>query len=151
MNKCLLLILLLSYQFISAQKKGAPVKILDATAQNWAAGAPGGKSGTVYNIKVKIMTAEPVEFKNLWLEEENVPFNLGYYTRDGLPKILVVGDSVLLTYNKTLGEKPDTTEKKRVPIRIEYKWAALIECLVHGKARYFIVKRFTEIPRFKGQ
>jgi hypothetical protein len=149
MKKSLFIFLLLPF-CLFAQKKGAAIKVVDATFQQWVSGAPGGKSGTKYSIKVRVMTQEPVEFKNLWLGEENVLFNVEYYKQPA-PAKLHAGDSVLLTYNKVVGEKPDSTEKKRIPIRIEYKWAALIECLVHGKAKYFIIKHFDELEPLKGR
>ncbi len=143
-----LLVFCCAIQISVGQKKAGPVKIIEATKQNWVSGAPGGKTGTKFAIKVYINTAAKVEFKNIWIGEENVPFDVEFFSLD-IPKKIENGDSLLLTYNKINGERNETNGVKRCPCK--YKGAAIIEALVDGKARYFIVKGFTEVAPLKGR
>ncbi len=139
---------LLSVLSLTAQKKQLPIKVIDATSQSWVSGAPGGRTGTKYSIKVYIRTDKKVEFINLWLARENVPFDVEFFSLD-IPKKIQQGDTLLLTYNKVNGEKNENAEGKRLPI--DYKGAGLIELTIDGKARYFIVKRFKQLQPLRGQ
>src|SRR5690349_16879630 len=99
MRNCLLLLFLVFAGPLLAQKKGLPVKVIEATQQNWVSGAPGGRTGTKYAIKVYINTQQKVEFQNIWIGKENVPFDVEFFSLD-IPKKIQYGDSLLLTYNK---------------------------------------------------
>jgi hypothetical protein len=148
MRFALALLLLVSAQLTFAQTKGLPVKVLEATKQSWVSGAPGGRTGTKFSVKVYINTKAKVEFKNLWIGKENVPFDVEFFSLD-IQKRIEYGDSLLLTYNKVNGEKSDNPGARRLPIA--YKGAALIETTVGGKARYFIVKAFKITEAVRGQ
>lgn len=143
-----LLLLVVSVQLSFAQTKGLPVKVLEATKQSWVSGAPGGRTGTKFSVKVYINTKAKVEFKNLWIGKENVPFDVEFFSLD-IQKRIEYGDSLLLTYNKVNGEKSDNPGARRLPMT--YKGAALIETIVGGKARYFIVKAFKITETVRGQ
>lgn len=123
-------------------KKCAPVIVCDATKQLWVSGAPGGRTGISYRIKLHINTTEKTEFSNLWIGTENVPLSVELF-KPGTAESLAKGDSVLLTYNRVNNEPAADFVAKRVPV--EYKGEALIECLIAGKARYYTVKKFREI------
>src|SRR5579863_2360980 len=97
MRKLPLLLFLLFAQLAFAQKKHPAIKVEDATVRNWISGAPGGRSGTTWSIKVLIKTPKAVEFKNLWIAKENVPFDLQFYSNNGKQNI-AEGDSVLLVH-----------------------------------------------------
>ena len=132
----------------SAQKKELPVKVIEATSQYWVSGAPGGKHGIKYSIKVYITTSDKVEFKNVWLGKENVPFDVEFFSLD-IPKKVQQGDYLLLSYNQIVGEKNENLKGKRLPIN--YKGVALIECAVNAKTRYFIAKKMQQLPKLQGQ
>lgn len=140
--------LLLSSLFLSAQKRELPIRVLDATEQFWISGAPGGRTGTNYSIRVYINTKAPVEFMYVWLGKENVPFNLEQMDLE-IQKKIGLGDSVILFSTMVNGEKDPSFEPKRLPI--DYKGRALIQCQVNGKARYFIVKQFRKLSNVSGQ
>lgn len=131
----------------SAQKKALPVKVIEATRRNWVSGAPGGRTGTKFSIKVYVNTQLPTAFKNLWIGNENVPFDVEFFSLD-IEKKIQYGDSLLLTYNNVAGVKNDNADARKLPLK--YKGAALIEAVIDGKSRYFIVKKFAELPALKG-
>jgi hypothetical protein len=126
---------------VFSQQKALPIKVLEATSQHWISGAPGGKTGTKYAIKVYIRTDKRFEFVNLWLGKKNVPFDVEFYSQE-IQKRIQQGDSVLLTYNEIRGE----SEHFNAPLPFSYKGAALIEAKVDGKRRYFIVSLLKELP-----
>jgi len=132
-------------QFGFAQKKERPIKVIEATQHNWISGAPGGRTGTNYSIKVYINTSRKVEFKNLWIGADNVEFDIEFFSLD-IPKKIQQGDSILLTFNKVSGESSVNSEAMHLPIA--YKGEALIATTIDSKARYFIVKSF---KRLKGK
>src|SRR5436190_13558896 len=100
MNKsAAFMVFLLLVQMVFAQKKDLPVKVIEGTSQSWVSGAPGGKAGMKYAIKVYINTGKKVEFKNIWLGKENIPFDVEFFSLD-IPKKIQLGDTLLLTYNK---------------------------------------------------
>jgi len=102
---------------LHAQKKQLPIKIIEATSKTWVSGAPGGRTGTKYSIKVFVGTDKKVAFRNLWLGKENTPFDVEFFSLD-IPKKIQQGDLLLLTYNKINGEKNENAEGKRLPIDI---------------------------------
>ncbi len=138
----------ISVLYISAQKKQLPVKIIEATYQTWVSGAPGGRTGIKYSIKVYISTHKKIEFQNFWLGKENLPFDVEFFSLD-IPKKIQQGDTLLLTYNKINGERSENDRGKRLPIN--YKGAGLIELTADNKTRYFIVKMFRQLQSLRGQ
>ncbi len=138
---------LFSLSFAFAQKKQSPVQVIEATLQRWVSGAPGGKHGTKFTVKVYINTEKKVEFQNLWLGQVNVPFDVEFFSLE-IPKKIQYGDTLLLTYNQVDGEQTDK-DAKRLPVNC--KGAALIEATVDGKAKYFIVKNIIALAALKGQ
>lgn len=146
--RCIAILLFFISCSAFAAKKSNPIKIMDATKQSWVSGAPGGRSGTNYSIKVYVNTKQKLEFKNLWLGADNVLFDVSLYAQERQKKIQY-GDSVQVSSNVITGEKKNPDDRKRLPL--DYKGAALIECTVDGKARYFIVQEFKEIPVLHGQ
>lgn len=148
MRNLILLLVILACAGSFTARKCAPLVVADATKQNWVSGAPGGRTGTDYRIKILINTTEKTGFSNLWIGNENVPLNIELF-KPGTPESLAKGDSVLLTYNRVNNEPSADFAAKRVPI--EYKGEALIECLIGGKARYYTVKKFREISSLKSE
>jgi hypothetical protein len=148
MRKCASVILLLcSLQICFAQKKQLPVRVIEATKQNWVSGAPGGRTGTKYSVKVYINTPRKIEFTNLWIGLQNVAFDVEFFSLD-IPKKIQNGDSLLLTYNKVNGYKTESSVAKHLPLR--YKGVALIEATVDYKVRYFAVKNFKQLADKQG-
>lgn len=111
--------------------------------QHWQSPAPGGRNGLSYTIKILINTSQKIEFGNVWLKEKNAPFNLEFFSQE-IQKQIRQNDSVLLTYSNVNGMEENFPEAKRVPL--SYKGDALIETIVDGKVRYFIVKKFRALP-----
>lgn len=143
----LMLLLMFAVQ-APAQKRSLPIRVLDATEQSWFSGAPGGYSGISYSIKVYINTHRPIELEYVWLGKEYVPFQLEMMNLE-IDKKPGLGDSVLLTYRSVYGLKDTTIQPK--PLPVAYKGAALIQCRVDGKTRYFIVTKFRPLPALQGQ
>ena len=130
------------------EKKCSPLMIVDATRLEWVSGAPGGRSGVKYAIKLKIKSSDALHFTNVWMGEENVPFSLEFFST-GLDKQMQKGDSVLLVYDHINNESsPDFTSKQ---LPIEYKGEALVECMVNGKTRYYTVKEFRKLSPLRGE
>ncbi|MBL0310864.1 MAG: hypothetical protein IPP77_14700 [Bacteroidetes bacterium] len=140
--------MLFCFGSVVSQRRASPVCVLDATKQNWISGAPGGRSGTNYRIKVHINTSRSIEFLYLWIGKENVPLSLEFYNLDG-QKQLALGDSLLLFSSKVVGEEFPMFEHRKLPVR--YKGAALFQCVVDRKNRYFIVKELRQLPPLAGQ
>ena len=138
---------LLFIYVVAAQKKQLPISIVQTTAQRWVSGAPGGRTGTNYSIKIFIRTAEKIEFKNIWLGKQNIPFSVEFFSTD-IPQKIYQGDTLLLTSN-IMNNEPQDEEAKRLPVA--YKGAALIEATINGKARYFIAKSILRLKDLKTQ
>ena len=159
MGKHLLIIGLLFFQFAVAQSKGVQkeakrvVKLLEANKQDWISGAPGGGAGTNYSIKLQILTDKKIEFKNLWLGAENVSFQVASYSAD-VNKKVQAGDSVEISYNQVSNpnKKQDAkndSNSKRPPL--DYKGVALVEYIIGGSARYYVIKSFKQVVAVNGQ
>ena len=126
-----------------SQKKKLPIKVIDATVQFWQSPAPGGRNGWSYTIKIFINTAQKIDFTSVWLKERNAPFSIEFFSQE-IQKQIRQNDSVLLTYTTVNGVEENYPEAKRVPL--SYKGDALIEAIIDGKTRYFIVKKFRTLP-----
>jgi hypothetical protein len=141
-----LLFFLMPWLLSYSQQRQLPIKVIEASSQYWISGAPGGRTGTKYAIKIYIRTDKKLEFLDLWLGKENVPFDVEFYSQ-GIQKMIQQGDSLLLTYNQIRGEEEDF-KAKRIPF--PYKGAALIETRVDGRRRYFTVSKLKQLPRLEG-
>ncbi|MCW5908323.1 MAG: hypothetical protein KIS94_10710 [Chitinophagales bacterium] len=121
------------------------VVIADAAKQHWVSGAPGGRSGTNYTVKLLIKTSAKIEITHWWIGQEEVPFNLELYNGTQPRK----GDTVLLTYNRIHNEQP--SDFTSTPAPLAYKGAALLECLVNGKLNYYTVNAFRNEKELRGE
>ena len=135
-------------QLTIAQSKVPDIKVITATIQHWISGAPGGRSGTTYAIKVSILSNRPVTFKNLWIGKEHAAFDIQTFFSDPNKKP-AQGDSVLLVYVKL--NQPEKEAKKSKALPMKYKGEALVEYLVSGKPKYFTIKKFVPLEIFNGQ
>jgi hypothetical protein len=84
----------------------------------------------------------------MWLGKQQVTFDVQTYFTDPNKKP-GKGDSVLLVYVKPHAVQTENTDNK--PLPIEYKGEALVEYLIEGQLRYFIVKKFSKLEIFKGR
>jgi len=148
MKHKLIILLLLIVQVVTAQERPLHVKVISATQRDWISGAPGGRAGTTFSIKVGLQTSKPITFKTMWLGKQQVTFDVQTYFKDPNKKP-AMGDSVLLVYVKLHQAQTEQTENK--PLPIEYKGEALIEYLIEGRLRYFTVKKFSKLEIIKGQ
>ena len=139
--------LLLSFQLSFTQKKASFVKVISATTQDWISGAPRGRGGTTYTIKVGILSAKAITFKNIWIGKQHVPFDVQTFFTDPNKKP-GIGDSVLLVYVKINQIK--TAEADNKPLPTQYKGEALVEYMVAGKPKYFTIKKFLKLQMSKG-
>jgi hypothetical protein len=146
MKSAALIFLLFLAKFGLSQHKELPIKVLEATSQHWVSGAPGGKTGTKYSIKIYIRTDKKIEFVNLWLGNKNVPFDVEFYSIE-IQKKIQQGDSILITCNEIRG---DAEEMHAMRVPFKYKGAALIEATVDGKTRYFIISKIKTLPALQG-
>jgi hypothetical protein len=147
MIRPLLVSLILLIQMPGKPKNQAAIKIISATERQWAAGASPGRTGITYKIKLRIETEAKVDFQNLWIGEQHVPFTIAYFTPVA-PAKLNKGDSLLLVYNHIDNEAPDSVAK-RLPMK--YEGAALIEYSYKKQAQYVVVKSFVNLNAFKGE
>lgn len=131
-----------------SEQKCTAITIADATQMQWVSGAPGGRSGIKYVVKVRINSCNALQFSNMWIGELNVPITLEFFNTS-LDKQIVKGDSVLLVYNHINNESSFNSDTKKLPI--DYKGEALIECLVNGKAHYYTVKQFRKLDSLRGE
>lgn len=132
----------------TAQKRQLPISVVDATKQHWVSGAPGGRQGFNYSIKIFIRTERKVEFRNLWLGKVNLPFNVEFFDPD-IPQKIKQDDTVLLTTVMVNNETNTEEGAKRLPV--EYKGEALFETTIDGRVRYFIVKNFRLVQELKAR
>jgi hypothetical protein len=139
-NVCLAFSLLIIHLGHSQQKQ-LPIKVLEATVQHWVSGAPGGRTGTKYAIKIYVRTNKKLEFVNLWLGNKSVYADIEFYSQE-IQKKIDMGDSLVITYNEIDGEQ----HENGVRVPFSYKGAALIETKVDGKTRYFIVMKLKVLP-----
>ena len=86
MRNLALILLLFIAEASVAQKQKSYLKIMDATKREWTGGAV-GRYGTNYDIKVRRLTSKKIEFKNLWLGKEHVPFSVQFYSQDPNKKL----------------------------------------------------------------
>lgn len=135
----------LIFSLASFKEHCPAVVIAEAIQQNWVSGAPGGRSGTHYTVKLFIQTSAKVEIAHWWIGQEEVPFNLELYHGTALRK----GDTVLLTYNRIFNETP--SEFAPVPVPFAYKGEALLACRVNGKQRYYTVNSFRAEKELRGE
>jgi len=144
------IVLLLLCQFVLAQRQPSPsgVKLISATTQEWMTGAAPGKSGITYTLKIKILVAKRVDFKNLWISQELEDFDVQTFFLDPNKKP-AQGDSVLLVYTRI--DKTPPPVKINLPVPIAYKGAALLEYYVAGRPRYLVIKKFEKLKVIKGQ
>jgi hypothetical protein len=140
------LLCLFFFQSADGQRKQLPIRVLESTLQRWVSGAPGGRTGIKYSIKIYIRTYDRIEFVNLWLGRKNVPFDVEFYSLH-IQKKIQKGDSVLITYNEIRGQKEEIDSK---PLPFNYNGSALIEAKVEGKTRYFIVTKIKEVSPLLG-
>ena len=134
-------------QIVSAQKNELPVKIIEATSREWVSGVPGGRSGTNYIIKIYLST-NTVKFTNLWIGKKSVPFEEEFFSQN--KHTAEEGDSILLTYNHINGLNDKGTSSRRRPPHFN-DGAALVGCLIDGKARYLTVKKIKKLQPSLGK
>lgn len=129
-------------------KRSLPIKVADATKKAWVSGAD-GRTGADYKIKVMVNDKGTVSFTGLWIGQQQVSYNVEFYTGLIMKDTFTKGDSLMLTYNWITGEGPDT--ERQMPPPIKYKGAALIGAKVNGKQRYFTVSSFREEKKLMGR
>lgn len=139
MKHCINLLLLVISIAAFAQDEDAYVLLKDATKQSWVKGS---RSGVKFAIKIGVNTKLKTVFKNIWIGEENVPFDATLFNPNPENKINP-GDSVLLTYNMVKDVLNDNSEAPKLPFK--YKSAALVEVDIDGKAQYIIVASFRDL------
>jgi hypothetical protein len=142
-----LLVFVMLTQLLSAQNRTGSVKLISATVQEWMTGAAPGRAGTTYTLKVQMLAAKPVIFKNLWMGNVHSDFEMQTFFTDPNKKP-GRGDSVLLVHTKTT--KPEEHMKENIPAPIEYKGEALLEYYVGGRPRYLVIKKFEKLRTIKG-
>ena len=148
MKYTVLIVLILLTQLVSAQNQSGTVRLLSATTQEWITGASPGKTGTTFTLKVKILSAKPVTFKNLWMGKEHVDFDVQTFFTDPNKKP-VKGDSVLLVFTR-MDKKPEET-KTEVPLPTQYKGKALLQYYMAHRPRYLVVEKFEKLRIIKGE
>ncbi len=141
MKSSLLLLLFLASISAFGQHDDVLVLLKDATRQNWTA-PKGNRTGIKFAIKVVVNTKLTASFKNVWIGEENVPFDATLFSPNEENKINR-GDSLLLTYTMVKDVFNDNSEAPKVPFK--YIGAALVEVYIDGIPRYFTVNEFREL------
>jgi hypothetical protein len=139
MLKSIFWFLFLITRSAAIQKQELPLKIAGATQRYWVSGAPKPRAGTTYTVKLYINTDDKVEMTNLWIDKQNVPFDVEYFTLTP-PAKLNSGDSILLVYNRINPEQANAGAGKRLPVT--FHGAALIEYLYKKRAKYLVVDSF---------
>lgn len=141
MKYSLLLFLIIASVTAFAQNEDVLVLLKDATRQNWTA-PKGNRTGIKFAIKVVVNTKLNTSFKNVWIGEENVPFDATLFSPNEENKINP-GDSLLLTYNMVKDVFNDNSEAPKLPFK--YIGAALVEVYIDGIPRYFTINEFREL------
>lgn len=150
MKKFRILLLLLLPFLISmteSKKTTLPFKIIEATSQGWTGGIAQSGSGFKYTIKLLITEKKKVEFKKIWIkqqEQELEVFSLGKKEKTVFTK----GDSLILVCNKKNlyqadGIVPlvDSTKLANPP----YMGMCQVEYKAGKKTAYFRIPKFKKL------
>ena len=149
------LILLLTFSIISSCGGSSSAlqtpyfKVVEATSQEWIAGAKGSGMGTTYQFKVITKTTEKVEYRTAWIGKES--FSIAVKRPlENMDKPLKKGEELILESVKRV--YPDQVpegmpEVTKMPIPFEYEGDALILYLVDGEKKYLAIPALQKLPR----
>ena len=124
--------------------KQSNIKIIEATSEKWTSGQNGSGSGTEYSIKIKVLSAEKIEFDTLWINN----ISLGTFLTQNSSAIS--SDPIKITKGETIIVRASdlgSANNKTAPPLAKYKGAGLLRYFVNGKAFYIVIKKFKPIQQ----
>jgi hypothetical protein len=146
MNRCLVIIILVFLTGLQSLNAG-PVKIIQAIKAKWVSGAPGGRSGTNYDIVFQLLCKSPIEFTGVWLNGKEVSFDVGAFNTDPNYKPMK-GDTLTITVNLTNGEE-ESIKGRKVPVKA--KGEGLLEVKTKKGFKYVAISKFENANPILGQ
>jgi hypothetical protein len=135
-------------------------EVLQATAQEQFAGAPGGGRGMNYKLTVRLKTDSPVTFDSIWLPGKKLLIKPQKGGQDndvkpGKNDVITLIASDFRSGPGRMGrreqEQRQTPSADSATAPIEYEGAALIKYTADGSVRYFTVSKITALPPVYGQ
>lgn len=144
------LLLLVSLQLILfsgfAQKKCSALKVLSATQQHWVSGAPGGRNGEEYKIKLLFNKKGDIDIQGLWIGNSEREVNYEFFQNKDR---ILSGDSFYIEHNCT--NTDGSCKGKTGTLPFAYKGAALIKYKLNAKVYYLVVKQFRKVEDLRGE
>ncbi len=146
MHYTLVAVLLLLLNNTFAQKSCGALKVLQATQQHWVSGAPGGRTGEDYRIKMLCQKKGSIEILALWIGDTEREVSYGFFQNK---KGISYGDSFYVEHNCTNNDGGCKGKKGTLPFK--YKGAALIKYKLGAKVCYLVVKQFRKVEDLRGE
>jgi hypothetical protein len=140
---------------MKAATQNQDLQVLQATSQEWIAGARGGGRGITYKLRVKITTDKEIAFDSIWIAGKKLAVKP---VKDAGPK-WDKNEVVTLAASHYTGE-PGRTNREEEKVRpladaakapVEYKGAALLKYKIGGAPQYAEVPDITTLPVLYGQ
>jgi hypothetical protein len=141
------------------QQPGQSIEVLQATSQEWVAGARGGGRTMTYRLRIRIRTDHPVEFDSIWVAGKRLalePEKGNLSPRQKAARSAVV-TLVASDFSGPRNERDITRSRMHPPPADSVKapvanaGAALVKYHVAGAPKYEAVPRIEVLPRIYGQ
>lgn len=127
----------------TSEQKKEYFTLQNATSQSWTAGIPSGGSGVDYYFKVKINTAEKINFDSAWINNKSFEIFISKETTSISSAPIKYGKGDIITLRVSdLKNKNTKTVISKSPI--EHNGVALIGYTVNNKQEYFIIKEINK-------
>ncbi len=146
MRFTLVAVLLLVLNTAFAQKGCSALKVLRATQQHWVSGAPGGRTGEEYKIKLLFQKKGVIDIQGLWIGDTEREVVYGFFQHKDR---ILSGDSFYIEHNCTNNDGGCQGKKGTLPFK--YKGAALIKYKLNAKTCYLVVKQFRKVEDLRGE
>lgn len=135
-----------------------PFKVLQATSQEWVAGARGGGRGTTYTIQIHITSASSILFDSIWINNKRLKIDIKKGGNLQQPTTLKENDTLTLLASDYAGrttpgrkqEEKDPAATGSVPAPISYSGAALLGYSVADTKRYYVLAHMQSLPAIYG-
>ena len=137
-----------------------PFEILEATSQEWVAGARGGGRGINYKIIIRITTSmSNLSFDSIWIHNKKLQLTIEKGDRRQPSIQLNKNDTLTLLASDYSGRTPVTGRRQEetnpavtgsVQAPIAYEGAALLRYLVEDAQKFFVLPQVKPLPPIYG-
>jgi len=149
-----LLFTLFSCNASKKAKTTMPFELTKATSQNVSGGAPGAGTATEYKLEFKKLTDQVVEFKAMWIGDENsIPVRLKRKSRADNYANYKAEDvlNIVATKRKLSGKLQQRLEKNGVKKAVgeaapyQFESDALLKYMIGDEVHYFEIEKLTKL------